>query len=141
MDIENRLNENHKDAPLENSLEAEKNLNMLGDQEDLEKSGGDQNAKTVPFLKLFSFADFTDVVLMIVGTLGAIGNGLGMPLLTVFFGEMINVIGSNQNSKGVIQAVSKVKRHAPQLARSISMSVNGMVQLNVSLCSFLHFLM
>uniref|UniRef100_A0A2N9G753 Uncharacterized protein n=1 Tax=Fagus sylvatica TaxID=28930 RepID=A0A2N9G753_FAGSY len=79
---------------------------MIDDQEDSNK-GGDHDTKTVPFLKLFSFADSTDVLLMIIGTIGAIGNGLGMPIMTILFGEMINVLGSNQKNT-VVRAVSKV---------------------------------
>jgi ATP-binding cassette subfamily B (MDR/TAP) protein 1 len=97
----------HEDAALKNNIEAEKNPSMIDDQEDSNK-GGDHDTKTVPFLKLFSFADSTDVLLMIIGTIGAIGNGLGMPIMTILFGEMINVLGSNQKNT-VVRAVSKVK--------------------------------
>jgi ATP-binding cassette subfamily B (MDR/TAP) protein 1 len=96
----------HEDAALKNNIEAEKNPSMIDDQEDSNK-GGDHDTKTVPFLKLFSFADSTDVLLMIIGTIGAIGNGLGMPIMTILFGEMINVLGSNQKNT-VVRAVSKV---------------------------------
>ncbi|KAL5561100.1 hypothetical protein UlMin_030847 [Ulmus minor] len=74
-----------------------------GDQQD--KSKGDEK---VSFHKLFSFADGTDVVLMIVGTIGAVGNGLALPLMTVFFGEMIDSFGSNQANTDVVDVVSKV---------------------------------
>ncbi|CDP21762.1 unnamed protein product, partial [Coffea canephora] len=56
-------------------------------------------ANTVPFLKLFSFADSTDIFLMIIGTIGAIGNGLSLPLMTVFFGELTDSFGQTQNIK------------------------------------------
>ncbi|KAL7210750.1 hypothetical protein ACSBR1_032158 [Camellia fascicularis] len=45
---------------------------------------------TVPFCKLFSFADFTHYVLMLVGTLAAIGNGICMPLMSVLLGELVD---------------------------------------------------
>jgi ATP-binding cassette subfamily B (MDR/TAP) protein 1 len=65
--------------------------------------------ETVPFHKLFTFADSTDILLMVVGTIGAIGNGLGLPLMTLLFGEMIDSFGSNQsNTDDVVQQVSKV---------------------------------
>jgi ATP-binding cassette subfamily B (MDR/TAP) protein 1 len=99
----------HEAATLKDNVEAEKSPDMIGDQEDSEKSRRDQNTKTVSFLKLFSFADSKDVILMIVGIIGGIGNGLGLPLMTIFFGEMINVLGSNQNSQDVVRVVSKVK--------------------------------
>ncbi|CAL1380379.1 unnamed protein product [Linum trigynum] len=65
-------------------------------------------AKSVPFRKLFSFADSTDVFLMVLGTIGAIGNGMAMPLMTVIMGQTINSFGQNQGSKDVVHAISKV---------------------------------
>ncbi|KAJ1425598.1 P-loop containing nucleoside triphosphate hydrolase [Sesbania bispinosa] len=75
-----------------------------------EEKGSKQKEKqeTVPFHKLFSFADSTDILLMAVGTIGAIGNGLGLPLMTLLFGEMIDSFGSNQQSTDVVEQVSKV---------------------------------
>ncbi|KAF8008245.1 hypothetical protein BT93_K2039 [Corymbia citriodora subsp. variegata] len=68
----------------------------------------DEKINTVPFHKLFLFADFTDMVLMIVGTMGAVGNGLGMPLMTVLFGQLIDSFGTNQHNKDVVHHVSKI---------------------------------
>ncbi|KAJ0829582.1 putative ABC-type xenobiotic transporter [Helianthus annuus] len=62
---------------------------------------------TVPFYKLFAFADLTDCILMITGTVSAIGNGVCLPLMTVLFGDLINSFGHNQNNN-VVDAVSKV---------------------------------
>ncbi|EFH46332.1 P-glycoprotein 9 [Arabidopsis lyrata subsp. lyrata] len=53
--------------------------------------GGNQK---VSFFKLFSFADKTDVVLMTVGTIAAMGNGLTQPLMTLIFGQLINAFGT-----------------------------------------------
>jgi ATP-binding cassette subfamily B (MDR/TAP) protein 1 len=81
-----------------------------GDQQNSQKNKGDEKTKTVPFLKLFSFADSTDTALMIVGTIGAVGSGLGMPLMTILLGQLINVFGSNQNNDNdIVHAISKVK--------------------------------
>ncbi|XP_062143486.1 ABC transporter B family member 21-like isoform X2 [Alnus glutinosa] len=72
-------------------------------------SRGDEKTKTVPFLKLFSFADSTDTALMIVGTIAAMGSGLGMPLMTILFGQLINTFASNQaNNNEVVHEISKV---------------------------------
>lgn len=67
-------------------------------------NGEDQK---VAFHKLFTFADRLDVVLMIVGTLSAIGNGLAQPLMTLIFGQLINSFGSSDRSN-VVKEVSKV---------------------------------
>ncbi|CAN1353146.1 ABC transporter B family member 21 [Linum perenne] len=68
----------------------------------------EETGKTVPFHKLFSFADSTDVLLMIFGTIGAVGNGVAMPLMTILFGQLTDSFGQNQNSSDVVQVVSKV---------------------------------
>ncbi|XP_052623558.1 ABC transporter B family member 11-like [Lactuca sativa] len=66
------------------------------------------NANSVPFYKLFAFADSTDYMLMIAGTIGAIGNGACMPLMTILFGDLIDSFGENQNNDDVVRVVSKV---------------------------------
>lgn len=69
------------------------------------KSGG-----SVPFYKLFSFADSTDVILMILGTVGAVGHGLCNPLMTILVGEMTDAFGKYQFSNNMVHEVSKVFR-------------------------------
>lgn len=76
--------------------------------QDNEAAAADPPPKSAPFYKLFSFADSTDVVLMIVGTIAAVGNGLSLPLMTVLFGEVTDSFGQNQGDKDVVHAVSKV---------------------------------
>ncbi|CAN0888665.1 ABC transporter B family member 21 [Linum grandiflorum] len=77
-----------------------------------EENGGkkkkEETGKTIPFHKLFSFADSTDVLLMIFGTIGAVGNGVAMPLMTILFGQLTDSFGQNQNSSDVVQVVSEV---------------------------------
>ncbi|XLS79065.1 hypothetical protein HN51_063290 [Arachis hypogaea] len=68
----------------------------------------DEGKDTVPLYKLFSFADRLDRLLMLVGTVGAIGNGISMPLMTLIFGNMINAFGGNSNTKEVVDEVSRV---------------------------------
>uniref|UniRef100_A0A2N9G7X0 ABC transmembrane type-1 domain-containing protein n=2 Tax=Fagus sylvatica TaxID=28930 RepID=A0A2N9G7X0_FAGSY len=87
--------------------EAEKTSSMNGHQEDSKKSKEDEKTNTVPFRKLFSFVDSTDVLLVLLGTIGSIGNGVCMPLMTVLFGELTNSFGGNQNDR-VVDVVSKV---------------------------------
>ncbi|KAG6525619.1 hypothetical protein ZIOFF_015581 [Zingiber officinale] len=81
------------------------------DQEHESSSQNDNQDKgkhTVPFYKLFSFADSTDVILMTLGTLGAVGNGLALPLMTVLFGNLIQSFGGESNPHDVLHEVSKV---------------------------------
>ena len=58
------------------------------------KAGGERKREhKVPFLKLFSFADSYDCVLMAVGSVGACVHGASVPVFFIFFGKLINVIG------------------------------------------------
>uniref|UniRef100_A0A803R628 ABC transmembrane type-1 domain-containing protein n=1 Tax=Cannabis sativa TaxID=3483 RepID=A0A803R628_CANSA len=63
------------------------------DQEDTKKNNNNNNSNKVSLLKLFSFADFYDYVLMGIGTIGAIIHGASVPIFFIFFGKLINVIG------------------------------------------------
>lgn len=86
------------------------NGKQKGEENKKKKEEEEEKAKSVPFLKLFSFADSYDYLLMFVGSIGGIGNGVGMPLMTVLFGQLINSFGSNQGTHDVVSAVSKVKQ-------------------------------
>ncbi|KAL3754342.1 hypothetical protein ACJRO7_001557 [Eucalyptus globulus] len=77
-------------------------------EQDCNKSKGDEKVNSVPFYKLFSFADSTDILLMVVGSIGAAGNGISTPLMTVLFGTLINTFGENQTDTDVVDLVSKI---------------------------------
>ena len=112
MAVENGLgSQTNTDAATtsKSNAEEEKTPSMNGDQEDSKKSKGDKKTNTVPFRKLFSFADSTDIFLMILGTIGAVGNGICMPLMTLLFGELANSFGQNPNSPNMVDTVSKVQ--------------------------------
>ncbi|KAK4559526.1 hypothetical protein RGQ29_008657 [Quercus rubra] len=111
MAVENGLgSQTNTDAATtsKSNAEEEKTSSTNGDQEDSKKSKGDEKTNTVPFQKLFSFADSTDILLMILGTIGAFGNGICMPLMTLLFGDLTNSFGQNQNSPDIVDTVSKV---------------------------------
>ncbi|XP_021852346.1 ABC transporter B family member 2 isoform X1 [Spinacia oleracea] len=52
-----------------------------------------KKTKSVPFFKLFTFADSYDVLLMVLGSIGAIAHGASVPVFFIFFGKLINLIG------------------------------------------------
>ncbi|KAF3456697.1 hypothetical protein FNV43_RR01351 [Rhamnella rubrinervis] len=79
-----------------------------------EKAAADDQQK-VSFHKLFSFADRLDVVLMIVGIISAIANGVSQPLMTLIFGKLINSFGSSTRSN-VIDEISGVSLNFLYLA-------------------------
>ncbi|KAL7124849.1 hypothetical protein ABFS83_14G076500 [Erythranthe nasuta] len=85
----------------------------VGDESKSSSKGKNENgSKTVPFYKLFSFADSVDKLLMIIGSIGALGNGLCMPLMAILFGELINSFGQNQDASQIKQIVSVVSKVA-----------------------------
>ncbi|XP_074358539.1 ABC transporter B family member 4-like [Apium graveolens] len=91
-------------------------------ERDAETSNHDHNkketeaTKVVPFYKLFSFADSTDVILMIIGTISAIGNGICLPMLSILFGELTDAFGRNQSNDETVDKVSKVSLKLVYLA-------------------------
>jgi len=69
----------------------------------------DAGSDKVPFHKLFAFADATDKALMIIGSIGAIGNGVCEPLMTILLGDLIDAFGQNQdNNKHIVHIISQV---------------------------------
>ncbi|RHY22963.1 hypothetical protein DYB32_009345, partial [Aphanomyces invadans] len=66
----------------------------------------------VGFRELFQYADATDIVLMCVGTFGAIIMGVSQPIQIVFFGDIINVFnpagGGNFDKDEFNDSINKV---------------------------------
>ncbi|KAL4643329.1 hypothetical protein ACB092_02G084800 [Castanea dentata] len=69
--------------------------------------GKQESTNTVPYYKLFSFADHLDYLLMFVGTIGAVGNGISMPLMTMVFGDIVDSFGRTVNTKDIVHEVSE----------------------------------
>ncbi|KAK8913700.1 ABC transporter B family member 11 [Platanthera zijinensis] len=84
-------------------VKGENKKDQPGDSEMKEES-----KSTVPFYKLFSFADSTDLILMILGSVGALANGAALPLMTVLFGNLIQSFGGAESVHDVVHRVSKV---------------------------------
>ena len=81
------------------------------DDKESKKVEGNMDKKKVPFYKMFSFADSIDKTLMIIGSIGAIANGVAMPLMAILLGDFLDAFGQNQNSKQIVHVVSKVFTH------------------------------
>ncbi|CAJ1337746.1 unnamed protein product, partial [Effrenium voratum] len=45
--------------------------------------------------KMFSMMNCTEALVLLVGTLGAVGNGVAQPLLCIVFGDLIDSMGTN----------------------------------------------
>ncbi|CAA7020756.1 unnamed protein product [Microthlaspi erraticum] len=61
--------------------------------EKMKQKKKDRPSPSVSVLKLFSFADFYDCVLMALGSIGACIHGAAVPVFFIFFGKLINIIG------------------------------------------------
>lgn len=77
-------------------------------EQEQEQEEESSSSYTVPFYKLFAFADSKDVVLMLLGTAGSIANGAALPLMTVLFGNLIDAFGGALSQHEVVNRVAKV---------------------------------
>ncbi|KAI6679087.1 hypothetical protein NL676_039883 [Syzygium grande] len=77
---DSRTNEATTSRSLEVATMATKSPSVNKNELDSNKSKRDEKGNLVPFHKLFSFADSTDILLMVVGSIGAVGNDLFYPL-------------------------------------------------------------
>ncbi|CAN6349641.1 unnamed protein product [Urochloa humidicola] len=71
---------------------------------------------SVPFHRLFAFADGADAALMSAGALGAVANGAALPLMTVLFGRLIHAFGGAATAGDVVARVSAVSLQFVYLA-------------------------
>uniref|UniRef100_A0ACD5VKI2 Uncharacterized protein n=1 Tax=Avena sativa TaxID=4498 RepID=A0ACD5VKI2_AVESA len=67
---------------------------------------GVDHGKRVSFTGMFRYADRTDLLLMLVGTVAAVGNGVSQPLMTVIFGDLIDAFGG-ATTGNVLHRVNK----------------------------------
>ncbi|XP_020228213.1 ABC transporter B family member 21-like isoform X1 [Cajanus cajan] len=79
----------------------------MAKQQDSKNMLKDKSNKTVPFYKLFSFADSWDYLLMFVGTISAAANGVTKALTNIVMGEAVDAFRGNGNTD-VVHEVSKV---------------------------------
>ncbi|XP_044971224.1 ABC transporter B family member 4-like isoform X1 [Hordeum vulgare subsp. vulgare] len=71
-----------------------------------EEENAEQHEK-VSFMGLFRHADGKDQLLMLVGTVAALANGMTTPLMTVFFGDVLDAFGGATDAN-VLHRVNKV---------------------------------
>ncbi|OWZ09528.1 Multidrug resistance protein ABC transporter [Phytophthora megakarya] len=65
--------------------------------------------KQVSLCELFSFADVTDKLLMLLGTLGAFGAGVLRPILVLLYGDIINQFGETSEDETPTLTMSSVR--------------------------------
>ncbi|KAH1073854.1 hypothetical protein J1N35_026182 [Gossypium stocksii] len=101
-------NGSNGDSNLHEASTSKNQEQLNGENKDTEANKKNEKTNSIPFYKLFAFADRTDIMLMIIGTIGAIGNGLCMPLMTTILGDLIDAFGQNQSNDRVVHVVSRV---------------------------------
>eukprot|EP00249_Psilotum_nudum_P016028 c25619_g2_i1 orf=2-967(-) len=57
-----------------------------------------RKGQTASVLNLFSFVDHFDILLLLIGSLGAVTHGAALPIFFLFFGNVINGFGAYQNN-------------------------------------------
>ncbi|KAK4440113.1 ABC transporter B family member 9 [Sesamum alatum] len=72
------------------------------------KDGVKNNQKVGLYKLLFSYADRRDVVLMIVGSIGAIANGASQPISTLAFSQLVNSLGNPPQTQLLHQVALKI---------------------------------
>ncbi|XVF38984.1 hypothetical protein REPUB_Repub20aG0149800 [Reevesia pubescens] len=76
----------------------------------------EQSTSMIPYYKLFSFADSLDYLLMFLGSISAVGNGICMPVMTIFFGELIDSVGKSATITTAVHEVKEVSLKLMYLA-------------------------
>ncbi|KQK09336.1 ABC transporter B family member 4 [Brachypodium distachyon] len=66
-----------------------------------------EHGKKVPFTGLFRYADGTDLLLMLMGTLGALANGVSQPVMIIIFGDLVDAFGGATTANDVLNRVNK----------------------------------
>ncbi|RWS28827.1 multidrug resistance protein 1A-like protein, partial [Leptotrombidium deliense] len=62
--------------------------------------------KPIPFFSLFRYSTFVDKLLMTIGTIAAIFLGAGFPLMTIFYGEMLDTFVDYTNARAKYYALN-----------------------------------
>lgn len=105
-------------------------LNIKGEEE--EKGKGEVDAftqRSIPFYKLFSYADKLDYFLMLVGALGAAAHGAAVPVFFIFFGKLIDAMGNSFASQAdVSHEVAKYSLDFVYL--SVAVMISGWLEVS-----------
>lgn len=81
-------------------------LNDMGAEKEMRKS----SSLTI----IFRYADWLDILLMLLGTFGAVGDGMSTNCLLVYVSRLFNSLGygkSSQNNTNFLDEIEKVSFH------------------------------
>ncbi|KAI3944318.1 hypothetical protein MKW92_005787 [Papaver armeniacum] len=82
-------------------------MDRKGEQSEEKNKGEKEIINTISFYKLFAFADSKDVMLIVIGSIAAVANGVAMPLMTILLGDLVDSFGQS-DTKDTVRVVSKV---------------------------------
>ncbi|XP_026436495.1 ABC transporter B family member 11-like isoform X1 [Papaver somniferum] len=82
-------------------------MDRKGVQSEEKNKGEKEIINTISFYKLFAFADSKDVILIVIGSIAAVANGVAMPLMTILLGDLVDSFGQS-DTKDTVRVVSKV---------------------------------
>lgn len=82
-----------------------------GDVSDSEDDEIEQPPASVPFMRLFAYADFFDWVLMFVGAVAAAAHGLALVMYLHYFGKCIDLLSLSHNGSDNDRMFHESKKH------------------------------
>jgi len=98
-----------QEQPIVHEIKDPTPLQKPPEQKPSKKSKPKKEAEVVPFTSLFRYSTKFDIFLIIFGTLGAACDGASLPIFALFFGDVPNTFGpQNQSGQAVVDAASSV---------------------------------
>ena len=81
-------------------------MSKIKDADKKEEEEKDKKAKEKPkkvsYFKLFRYADWIDIILMLIGSICAMGHGVLMPMFAIIFGNVINAFASPSGLQNLV---------------------------------------
>ncbi|KAI3853278.1 hypothetical protein MKX03_026365 [Papaver bracteatum] len=93
-------------------------MDRKGEQSEEKNKGEKEIINTISFYKLFAFADSKDVMLIVIGSIADVANGVVMPLMTILLGDLVDSFGQS-DTKDTVLVVSKVGKFIQLVATFI----------------------
>ncbi|XP_006846532.2 ABC transporter B family member 19 [Amborella trichopoda] len=89
--------------------------NQEEEEEKKEKSKSHERT-SLPFYKLLSYADMGDVMLMAMGTVGAIVHGMAQPVGYLLLGKALSAFGNIHDTSAMVTAIYEIVRYVWYMA-------------------------
>ena len=86
------------------------------EKDELEKGEMGRKEESKSMVVIFRYADWVDLLLMFLGTVGAIGDGMSTNCLLVFVSRVMNSLGYGNSQKSHGNFMDEVEKVAIQLS-------------------------